>query len=61
MLDESILNVRNIQDRVFEQGQDIVYYTKIESRFSDYHLHNILKIETLFQITFMNMYISTKN
>ena len=61
MQDEYDRNLRNIQDRVFEQGQDFVYFTKIESRFTNNHLQNILKIEALFQKSIVNFYMYAKN
>jgi hypothetical protein len=61
ILDEYNRNIRGIQDRIFEQGLDFVYFTKIESRFTKDYLQNLLKIEALFQKSVANFYMYTKN
>jgi hypothetical protein len=61
ILDEYDRSIRGIQDRIFEQGLDFVYFTKIESRFTQDHLQNLLKIEALFQKSVVNFYMYTKN
>jgi hypothetical protein len=61
ILDEYDRSIRGIQDRIFEQGLDFVYFTKIESRFTQDHLQNLLKIEALFQKSVVHFYMYTKN
>jgi hypothetical protein len=61
MLDEFDWSIRNIQDRVIEQGLDFVYFTKLESKLTKDYLQNLLKIEALFQKSVANFYIYTKN
>jgi hypothetical protein len=61
ILDEYNRNIRGIQDRIFEQGLDFVYFTKIESRFTKDYFQNLLKIEALFQKSVANFYMYTKN
>jgi len=61
ILDEYNRNLRNIQDRILEQGLDFVYFTKIERRFSKNYLQNLLKIEALFQKSVANFYMYTTN
>jgi hypothetical protein len=61
MLDEFDRSIRNIQDRVFEQGLDFVYFTKIESKLTKDYLQNLLKIEALFQKSVANFYMYEKN
>jgi hypothetical protein len=61
ILDEYDRSIRGIQDRIFEQGLDFVYFTKIESRFTKDYLQNLLKIEALFHKSVANFYMYTKN
>jgi hypothetical protein len=61
MLDKYDRSIRNIQDRVFEQSLDFVYFTKIESKLAKDYLQNLLKIEVLFQKSVANFYIYSKN
>jgi len=61
ILDEYDRSIRGIQDRIFEQGLDFVYFTKIESRFTQDYLQNLLKIEALFQKSVANFYMYTKD
>ncbi len=61
MLDVYKRKLRNIQDRMFEQNLDLVYFSKVETRFDEYYLPNLLKIEALFQRSVANFYMETKN
>lgn len=53
--------LRNMQDRMFEQSLDLVYFSKIETRFDKNYLQNLLKIEALIQKSVANFYMETKN
>ena len=61
MLGDYERKLRNMQDRMFEQSLDLVYFAKIETRFDKNYLQNLLKIETLIQRSVANFYLETKN
>jgi len=61
MLADYERKLRNMQDRIFEQSLDLVYFAKIETRFDKNYLQNLLKIETLIQKSVANFYMETKN
>jgi len=61
MLADYERKLRNMQDRMFEQSLDLVYFAKIETRFDKNYLQNLLKIETLIQKSVANFYMETKN
>jgi len=61
MLADYERKLRNMQDRMFEQSLDLVYFAKIETRFDKNYLQNLLKIETLIQRSVANFYLETKN
>ena len=58
MLDENERKLRNIQDKIFEQSLDLVYYSKFETKTDKNYLQNLLKIEALIQKSITNFYIS---
>ena len=53
--------LRNMQDGIFEQNLDLVYFSKVETRFDKNYLQNLLKIEALIQRSVANFYMETKN
>ncbi|MGI0064152.1 MAG: hypothetical protein ACREAJ_06430 [Nitrosopumilaceae archaeon] len=61
MLDDYERKLRNMQDRMFEQNLDLVYFSKVETRFDENYLQNLLKIEALIQRSVANFYMETKN
>jgi len=61
MLADYERKLRNMQDRMFEQSLDLVYFSKVETRFDKNYLQNLLKIETLIQKSVANFYTETKN
>jgi len=61
MLADYERKLRNMQDRMFEQSLDLVYFSKVETRFDKNYLQNLLKIETLIQKSVANFYMETKN
>jgi len=61
MLADYERKLRNMQDRMFEQSLDLVYFLKVETRFDKNYLHNLLKIEALIQKSVANFYMETKN
>jgi len=48
---------RNMQDRMFEHNLDLVYFSKVETRFDKNYLQNLLKIEALIQRSVANFYM----
>ncbi|MEX0639653.1 MAG: hypothetical protein WD183_01380 [Nitrosopumilaceae archaeon] len=52
---------RNMQDRMFEHSLDLVYFSKVETKFDKNYLQNLLKIEALIQRSVANFYMETKN
>jgi hypothetical protein len=61
MLADYERKLRNMQDRMFEQSLDLVYFSKVETRFDKNHLQNLLKIEALIQKSVANFYMEIKN
>jgi len=61
MLADYDRTLRNMQDRMFEQSLDLVYFSKVETRFDKNYLQNLLKIEALIQKSVANFYMETKN
>ncbi|MGQ0791903.1 MAG: hypothetical protein ACT4NJ_06745 [Nitrosopumilaceae archaeon] len=61
MLADYERKLRNMQDRMLEQSLDLVYFSKVETRFDKNHLRNLLKIEALIQKSVANFYMETKN
>lgn len=61
MLADYERKLRNMQDRMFEQSLDLVYFSKVETRFDKNYLRNLLKIEALIQRSVANFYMETKN
>jgi len=61
MLADYERKLRNMQDRMFEQSLDLVYFSKVETRFDNNYLQNLLKIEALIQKSVANFYMETKN
>jgi hypothetical protein len=61
MLADYERKLRNMQDRMFEQNLDLVYFLTVETRFDKNHLQNLLKIEVLIQRSVANFYMETKN
>jgi len=61
MLADYERKLRNMQDRMFEQSLDLVYFSKVETRFDKNYLQNLLKIEALIQKSVANFYMETKN
>ena len=61
MLADYERKLRNMQDRMFEQSLDLVYFSKVETRFDKNYLQNLLKIEALIQRSVANFYMETKN
>ena len=57
MLDDYEKKLKTIQDKVFEQNLDLVYFSKIESKMSKNYIQNLIKIETLIQKSFTNFYL----
>ena len=57
MLDEYEKVIRNMQDKVFEQNLDLVYFSKIESKMNKNYIQNLIKIEALIQKSFSNFYL----
>ena len=57
MLDEYEKKIRNMQDKVFEQNLDLVYFSKIESKMNKNYIQNLIKIEALIQKSFSNFYL----
>lgn len=53
--------LRNIQDRMFEQNIDLMYFSRVEARFDKNYLPNLLKIEALIQKSVTSFYLTTKN
>ena len=53
--------LRNIQDRMFEQNLDLMYFSRFETRFDKNYLPNLLKIEALIQKSVASFYLTTKN
>ena len=60
MLDEYEKKLRNIQDKIFENGLDLVYFSKIETNMNKNYLENLLKIEALIQKSFTNYYMTVQ-
>ena len=58
MLDEFEKKFRTIQDKIFEQNLDLVYFSKTETKINKNYLHNLLKIEALIQKTITNFYMT---
>lgn len=58
MLDEYEKKIRNMQDKVFEQNLDLVYFSKIESKTNKNYIQNLIKIEALIQKSFSNFYLN---
>ena len=61
MLADYERKLRNMQDGIFEQNLDQVYFSKVETRFDKNYLQNLLKIEALIQRSVANFYMETKN
>ena len=61
MLADYEKKLRNMQDMMFEQSLDLVYFSKVETRFDKNYLQNLLKIEALIQRSVANFYMETKN
>ena len=61
MLADYERKLRNMQDRMFEQSLDLVYFSKVETRFDKNYFQNLLKIEALIQRSVANFYMETKN
>jgi len=61
MLADYEKKLRNMQDRMFEQSLDLVYFSKVETRFDKNYFQNLLKIEALIQRSVANFYMETKN
>lgn len=61
MLADYERKLRNMQERMFEQSLDLVYFSKVETRFDNNYLQNLLKIEALIQKSVANFYMETKN
>ena len=61
MLTDYERKLRNIQDKIFEQSLDLVYFSKIETGLDKNYLQNLLKIEALFQRSVAHFYMETKN
>jgi hypothetical protein len=61
MLADYERKLRNMQDRMFEQSLDLVYFSKVETRFDKHYLQNLLKIEALIQKSVANFYMEIKN
>ena len=57
MLDEYEKKIRNMQDKVFEQNLDLVYFSKIDSKMNKNYIQNLIKIEALIQKSFSNFYL----
>ena len=57
MLDEYEKKIRNMQDKVFEQNLDLVYFSKIDSKINKNYIQNLIKIETLIQKSLSNFYL----
>ena len=57
MLDDYEKKLKTIQDKVFEQNLDLVYFSKIESKMSKNYIQNLIKIETLIQKSITNFYL----
>ena len=57
MLDEYEKIIRNMQDKVFEQNLDLVYFSRIESKMNKNYIQNLIKIEALIQKSFSNFYL----
>lgn len=58
MLDEFEKKFRTIQDKIFEQNLDLVYFSKTETKMNKNYLHSLLKIEALIQKTITNFYMT---
>ena len=61
MLADYERKLRNIQDRMFEQNLDLLYFSNVETRFDKNYLQNLLKIEALIQRSVANFYMEIKN
>lgn len=58
MLDEFEKKFRTIQDKIFEQNLDLVYFSKMETKMNKNYLYSLLKIEALIQKTITNFYMT---
>ncbi len=58
MLDEYKKKLRNMQDKIFEQSLDLVYFSKIETKMNKNYLQSLLKIEALIQKSITNFYMT---
>ncbi len=58
MLDEYERKLRNMQDKIFEQSLDLVYFSKIETKMNKNYLQSLLKIEALIQKSITNFYMT---
>ena len=58
MFDKNERKLRNMQDKIFEQSLDLVYFSKIETKMNKDYLQNLLKIEALIQKSVTNFYIT---
>ena len=49
MLADYERKLRNMQERMFEQSLDLVYFSKVETRSDKNYLQNLLKTDLHFQ------------